>query len=54
MPDPVKNKPRTLSFLPERLDRSKLREDHVIREDLRQQLAEMHQRYLEKWVWPCR
>lgn len=33
---------------------SAIRPEAVIREDLRQQLAVIYQRYLAKWVYPCR
>jgi hypothetical protein len=39
---------------PKPLDRTKIRTEDEIREDLRQQLKEIHKRYLEKWVYPCR
>jgi hypothetical protein len=36
---------------PLRYDVSKMRPEDVIRDDLRQQLEAIHQRYLTKWVW---
>lgn len=36
-----------------KLDASKVRTEEAIRADLRQQLEDIHEQYLARWVWPC-